>query len=66
MKQDKEPAISLPVYFKSIRKWKYVLRKNKKTKTKGPKTEKSFQQLESKPGPPTCKVNAFNLLHLNH
>ena len=65
MKQDKEPAISLPVYFKSVKKWKYVLRKNKK-KTKGPKKEKSFQQGESKSGPPTFKVNAFNLLHLNN
>ena len=40
-------------------------KKNKK-KTKGPKKEKSFQQRELKPGPPTCKVNAFNLLHLNN
>ena len=37
-----------------------------KKKTKGPKKEKSFQQGESKSGPPTCKVNAFNLLHLNN
>ena len=66
MKQDKEPAISLPVYFKSVKKWKYVLRKNKKKKTKGQKKEKSFQQGESKSGPLTCKVNAFNLLHLNN
>ena len=65
MKQDKEPAISLPVYFKSVKKWKYVLRKNK-NKTKGPKKEKNLRQRESKPGPPTCKVNAFNLLHLNN
>ena len=35
MKADNKPAISLPAYFKSVKKWKYVLRKNKKTK--GPK-----------------------------
>ena len=36
MKADNELAISLPVYFKSVKKWKYVLRKkqNKKTKKK--------------------------------
>ena len=62
MKQDKELAIiSLPVYFKSVEKWKYVLQK-----AKGPKKEKSFQQQESKPGPLMCKVNAFNPLHLNN
>ena len=65
MKQDKEPAISLPVYFKSVKKWKYVLRKKQKKKQKGQK-KKSFQQGESKSGPPTCKVNAFNLLHLKN
>ena len=32
MKADNEPAISLPVYFKSVKKWKFILRKNKKKK----------------------------------
>ena len=39
MKADNEPAISLPVYFKSVKKLKYVLLKNKKN-TKGPKKKK--------------------------
>ena len=36
MKADNELSISLPVYFKFVKKWKYVLRKkqNKKTKKK--------------------------------
>ena len=41
-KADNEPAISLPVYFKSVKKWKYVLRKNKKTK--GPKKRKRVRR----------------------
>ena len=32
IKADNEPAISLPVYFKSVKKWKYVLRKKKNNK----------------------------------
>ena len=45
---------------------KICFTKKQKKKTKGPKKEKSFQQGESKSRPPTCKVNAFNLLHLNN
>ena len=30
MKADVELAISLPVYFKSVKKWTYVIRKKKK------------------------------------
>ena len=39
MKVDNEPAISVPVCSKSVKKWKYVLYKNKtkQNKTKGPK-----------------------------
>lgn len=33
LKADNELSISVPVYFKSVKKWKYVLRK-KKRKTK--------------------------------
>ena len=55
MKADNEPAISLSVSFKSIKKWKNILRKNKKTKqnkrTRN-KGKKSFQRRESNPGPP--------------
>ena len=36
IKVDNELAISLAVYFKSVKKWKYVLRK-KQNKTKRPK-----------------------------
>ena len=51
MKADNKPAISLPAYFKSVKKWKYVLRKNKKTK--GPKKKKE----ES----PTWRVNVLSV-----
>ena len=40
IKADNEPAISLPVYFKFVKKWKYVLRKKHKTKQKDQKKEK--------------------------
>ena len=36
MKADNELSISLLVYFKSVKKWKYVLRKKKQNKTKWP------------------------------
>ena len=39
MNADNEPAISVAVYFKSVKKWKYVLRKNKKQKQKDQKKE---------------------------
>ena len=53
-----KPAISLPVYFTSVKKWKYVLRKNNKKKTKGQKKKgkRIFQRRESNPEPSTCKV----------
>ena len=50
MKADNEPAISLPVYFKSVKKWKYVLRKNKNTK--GPKKKEES---------PTWRVNVLSV-----
>ena len=68
MKSENEPAISLPVYFKSVKKWKYVLRR-KKTKQKKQKDlphpppknkqNKILPRRESNPGPPTSKVNAL-------
>ena len=36
-KADNEPAISVLVYFKSVKKWKFVLRKKRHNKTKGQK-----------------------------
>ena len=48
MKADNEPAISLPVYFKSVKKWKYVLRKkqkNKRTKKKGRESDVDVQRV---------------------
>ena len=43
MKADNEPEITAPVCFKSVKKWKYVLRKNNNNnnnkKIKGPKNE---------------------------
>ena len=45
-----KPAISLPVYFKSVKKWKYVLRENNNKKTKGPKQrEKKFPTARVEP-----------------
>ena len=38
IKVDNELAISLAVYFESVKKWKYVLRK-KQNKTKRPKKD---------------------------
>ena len=35
-KADNELALSLTVYFKSVKKWKYVLRKKKAVKKKFP------------------------------
>ena len=58
MKADNEPAISLPVYYKSIKKRKYVYKKQKNA-TK--KREKSLLPQESKPGPPTCEVNVLSI-----
>ena len=50
---------SLLENFKSVKKWKYVLRK-KQDNAKWPKKKgkKSFFRQESNPGPSACKVNA--------
>ena len=48
MKADNEFAISIPVYFKSLKKWTYILRKKKKNKREK-KKEKNFLQRESNP-----------------
>ena len=42
MKADVELAISLPVYFKSVKKWTYVIRKKKQNKSKKKKEKKVF------------------------
>ena len=53
-----KPAISLPVYFKSVKIWKYVLREKKQQQQKDQKKKKKhFQQWELNPRPPTWKVN---------
>ena len=52
MKADNEPAISLPVLFKSVKKWKYVLRKkqkNKRTKKKEESPTWTFSVLSVAP-----------------
>ena len=61
-----KPAISLPVYFKSVRKWKYVLRENNKKRQKDQKKKKktgkrSFQRRESDPEPPKSKVTPLSI-----
>ena len=42
IKADNEPGISLPVYFKFVKKWKYILRKKHKTKQKDQKKRRKF------------------------
>ena len=59
MKADNEPAISLPVYYKSVKKWKYVQKKQNKMRPK--KREKSLLLPESKPRPTTCEVNTLSI-----
>ena len=61
MKADNEPAISLLIYFKSVKKTKYVSRKNNNNNNKRAKI-KSFQWQESNPRPPTCKVSALSIV----
>ena len=53
MKADNESAISLPVYFKSVKKWTYILRKKKNQKDKKKKEKKL----------PTARVEPRNLRH---
>ena len=40
IKADNEPAISLPVYFKSVKKWKYVFRKKNNNNNNNKKDQK--------------------------
>ena len=62
IKADNEPAISLPVYFKSVKKWKYVLRKKKTTKNRRTKKRKNnFLRRETNPGPTPCAANALSI-----
>ena len=55
MKSENEPAISLPEYFKSVKKWKKGFTKKKQTNEE----KKMLLGRESNPWPPTCKVNAL-------
>ena len=48
IKADNEPGISLPVYFKFVKKWKYILRKKHKTKQKDQKKEKKVSSDQSR------------------
>ena len=55
MKADNESAISIPVYFKPVKKRTYISRKKqKKTKRTKKKKEKKL---------PTARVEARNLRH---
>ena len=63
-KADNEPAISLPVYFKFVKKWKYVLRKKTQNKQKDQKIKKRnecFWRRKSNPGPLTYRMNALSI-----
>ena len=55
MKADNESAISIPVYFKPVKKRTYISRKNKK-KPKGQKKKKEKKL-------PTARVEPRNLRH---
>ena len=64
IKADNEPAISLPVYFKSVKKWKYVLRKKQQQQQQKKGTKKrnyNFLRRETNPGPPPCAVNTLSI-----
>ena len=58
MKADNEPAISLPVYYKSVKKRNLYVYKKQKNTTK--KREKSLLPRELNPGPPTCELNMLS------
>ena len=60
MKADNEPAISIPVYFKSVKKWKYVLQNNNNNnkKQKDPKKKrKKVSIVENQTPSPSQKAS---------
>ena len=64
MKSDNEPTISLPVYFKSVKKNENMFAKiteNKNKRTQKKKEKKSFYRRESNAGLPTWKVYALSI-----
>ena len=64
MKAENEPAISVPVYFKSVKKKKQTTTKQNKAKqTDQTKGKKSLLRRESNPGPSKCEVNAYVNMH---
>ena len=67
MKTDNELSISVLLYFKSVKKWKFVLRKTKQNKMIPPPQKKKtvrkcFLWRESNPWPLTCKVNTLSIM----
>ena len=65
MKADNAPAISIPVYFKSVKKWQYVLQKNKKQKTKNKRAKKRKKVSNSKSRNPDL-WHVRSMLYLLH
>ena len=61
MKAENEPAICLPVYFKSVKKNK--TKQNKAKQTDQTKGKKSLLRRESNPGPSKCEANAYVNMH---
>ena len=61
MKAENERAISLPVYFKSVKKKD---KQNKAKQTDQTKGKKSVLRRESNPRPSKCEVNAYVNMHL--
>ena len=61
MKAENEPAICLPVYFKSVKKKKQnKTKQNKPTKRKEKKVSSGGS---SNPGPSKCEANAYVNMH---
>ena len=64
IKAENEPAICLPVYFKSVKKKnKTKQNKTKQNKPTKQKEKKSLLRRESNPGPSKCEANAYVNMH---
>ena len=59
MKADNESAISIPVYFKPVKKWTYILRKNKKKNQKDKKKGKKTSYSESRTQEPSTRYRSM-------
>ena len=67
IKDDNELAIiiSLPVYFKSVKKWKYVLSKKKGKQNNQKNSKKTFFDRSQTPNLRSAKSSHYLLCHVN-